>query len=82
MSRKQWKYGLKRVQENNVNYYKLTEIYGENTYVKDDISIQGESAREIIEDLESMLNDLKYNLEIIDITKDTKDTKNNKEGEK
>ena len=75
MFRKQWKYGLKRVQENNVNYYKLTEIYGENTYVKDDISILGESAREIIEDLELMLNDLKYNLEIIDTTKNIENTK-------
>jgi len=79
MFRKQWKYGLKRVQENNVNYYKLTEIFGDGVYVKDDITIQGDSAREIIEDLELMLNDLKYNLEIIDTTKDIKNTK---EGEK
>ena len=73
--RKHWKYGLKRVQENNINYYKLTEIFGENTYVKDDITIQGESAREIIEDLELMLMDLKYNLEIIDTSKNIENTK-------
>ena len=63
-----WQYGLKKFKVCDDIIYEVTEIYGDNgSYLKDSLSLSGDSVENIILDLEIILNDLKNNLKIVEI---------------
>lgn len=70
-----WRYGLKKEHLDGYTIYSLTEIYGKSSCLKDSLEICGEDPQDIITDLEIILNDLKNNLQIIDLTKEDKGEK-------
>ena len=64
-----WKYGLKKYKSSfsDEDLYELTEIFDNKSWVKDSLKVLGESPEEVIEILETMLQDLKGDLAIVEV---------------
>jgi len=62
-----WRYGIKKYKFLDDTIYELTELFDGYGYSVTPSRILGEDPKDVIEQLEMILKDLKENLEIIEV---------------